>query len=51
VPFAVDCLRIVSLGFAFYAYGMVTIQAFNGAGGTTIAVVLFRRGRWKTKRV
>lgn len=29
---AVACLRIISLGFALFAYGMVLTQAFNGAG-------------------
>ncbi len=29
---AVACLRIVSLGFVFFASGMVLTQAFNGAG-------------------
>ena len=33
-PYAIGCLRIVSLGFVFYAYGMVLTSAFNGAGDT-----------------
>ena len=33
-PVAVRCLRVVSLGFVFYAYGMVLTAAFNGAGDT-----------------
>jgi putative MATE family efflux protein len=90
------CLRTISYGFLFYAYGMVITQSFNGAGDTwtptwinlgcfwlweiplayflardaglgprgvalavtiafsTVAVVsalLFRRGRWKLRRV
>ena len=95
-PFAVGCLRTVSLGFVFYAYGMVLTQSFNGAGDTwtptiinlfvfwlfeiplawwlsvgaglgasgvfialtaaystlaLVSAVVFRRGRWKEKKV
>jgi putative MATE family efflux protein len=95
-PFATSCLRIVSLGFVFYACGMTLTSAFNGAGDTwtptminlfvfwlweiplawwlavhvglgpvgvfialtvaysTLAVIsalLFRRGKWKGKKV
>jgi len=92
----VDCLRIISYGYVFYAWGMVTMQAFNGAGDTAtptrinffcfwmfqiplayflametaigpagvfwaialayslsavVGVLLFRRGKWKEKKV
>jgi putative MATE family efflux protein len=33
-PHATNCLRIVSTGFVFFAYGLVFTQAFNGAGDT-----------------
>jgi putative MATE family efflux protein len=32
--YAASCLRIVGLGFPFYAFGMVAPSAFNGAGDT-----------------
>jgi putative MATE family efflux protein len=33
-PYATSCLRIVSMGFVFFAYGLVFTQSFNGAGDT-----------------
>ena len=40
MEYAADCLRLVSFGFLFYAYGMVLTASFNGAGDVWTPTVL-----------
>jgi putative MATE family efflux protein len=95
-PVGVEALTIISYGYIFYAWGMVMMQAFNGAGDTwtptriniacfwmfeiplayalagplgmgptgvfwaialsyslsaVVGLILFRRGKWKQKKI
>jgi putative MATE family efflux protein len=47
--YGADCLRIVAVGFIAFAYGMVTVQAFNGAGDTVTPMLVNLGAFWLVK--
>jgi putative MATE family efflux protein len=44
--YAAQCLRVVALGFVVFAFGMVAVQAFNGAGDTTTPMLVNLASFW-----
>jgi putative MATE family efflux protein len=47
--YAAGCLRIVAVGFVVFAFGMVAVQAFNGAGDTTTPMLVNVGSFWLFK--
>lgn len=46
LTYGAECLKFLSMGYIFFAYGMVMMQAFNGAGDTKTPTLLNFIGFW-----
>lgn len=40
IKYGAQCLQVIAAGYVFYAYGMVVIQSFNGAGDTKTPTII-----------